>query len=48
MGHEKSTFVALVCARCRQFLPELRKRFPKTEVIPIDKLDLNQAGLAKP
>jgi zinc protease len=32
----------------RQFLPELKKRFPNTEVIPVDKLDLNQAGLVKP
>jgi zinc protease len=31
----------------RQFLPELRKRFPQAEVIPVDKLDLNQAGLAR-
>jgi zinc protease len=32
----------------RQFLPELKNRFPNTEVIPIDKLDLNKAGLTKP
>jgi len=32
----------------RQFLPELKKRFPNLEVIPVDKLDLNQAGLVKP
>ena len=32
----------------RQFLPELKNRFPNTEVIPVDKLDLNKAGLVKP
>jgi zinc protease len=32
----------------RQFLPELKKRFPAAEVIPVDKLDLNKAGLVKP
>ncbi len=32
----------------RQFLPELKKRFPNAEVIPVDKLDLNKAGLVKP
>jgi zinc protease len=32
----------------RQFLTELRQRFPNTEVIPIDKLDLNRAILVKP
>jgi zinc protease len=32
----------------RQFLPELKKRFPNVEVIPVDKLDLNKAGLVKP
>jgi zinc protease len=32
----------------RQFLPELKKRFPNTEVIPLDKLDLNKASLLKP
>src|SRR6266404_3965806 len=32
----------------RQFLPELKKRFPKTQVIPLDKLDLNKASLIKP
>jgi zinc protease len=32
----------------RQFLPELKKRFPNAEVIPVDKLDLNKAGLLKP
>ena len=32
----------------RQFLPELKKRFPKTQVIPLDKLDLNKASLLKP
>lgn len=31
----------------RQFLPELKKRFPNAEVIPVDKLDLNKAELAK-
>ncbi len=31
----------------RQFLPELKKRFPKAEVIPVDQLDLNKAGLVK-
>jgi len=31
----------------RQFLPELKKRFPNTEVIPLDKLDLNKADLVK-
>jgi len=31
----------------RQFLPELKKRFPNVEVIPLDKLDLNKAGLSK-
>ena len=32
----------------RQFLPELKKRFPNAETIPIDKLDLNKASLLKP
>jgi zinc protease len=32
----------------RQFLPELKTRFPNIEVIPVDKLDLNKAGLIKP
>lgn len=32
----------------RQFLPELKKRFPNAEVIPVDQLDLNNAGLVKP
>jgi zinc protease len=32
----------------RQFLPELKKRFPNAEVIPADQLDLNKAGLGKP
>jgi zinc protease len=32
----------------RQFLPELKHRFPNVEVIPVDKLDLNQAALVKP
>jgi zinc protease len=32
----------------RKFLPELKKAFPNTEVIPVDKLDLNRAGLVKP
>ncbi len=32
----------------RQFLPDLKKRFPNVEVIPIDRLDLNQARLVKP
>jgi len=31
----------------RQFLSELKKRFPNVEVIPLDKLDLNKAGLLK-
>jgi len=31
----------------RQFLPELKKRFPNAVVIPVDKLDLNKAGLLK-
>jgi zinc protease len=32
----------------RQFLAELKNRFPNVEVIPIDKLDLNRAVLVKP
>jgi len=32
----------------RQFLPELKKRFSNTEIIPVDKLDLNKASLLKP
>jgi zinc protease len=32
----------------RQFLNELRKRYPKAEVIPVDNLNLNKAGLLKP
>ena len=32
----------------RQFLPELKKRFPNAEVIPAGKLDLNKEGLVKP
>jgi zinc protease len=32
----------------RQFLAELTNRFPNLEVIPVDKLDLNKAGLVKP
>lgn len=31
----------------RQFLAELKKRLPSVEVIPLDKLDLNKAGLVK-
>jgi len=32
----------------RQFMQELKNKLPKAEVIPIDKLDLNKAGLVKP
>ena len=32
----------------RQFLGELKKDFPNVEVIPVDKLDLNNASLVKP
>jgi zinc protease len=32
----------------RQFLSELKKRFPNAEVILADRLDLNKAGLVKP
>ena len=32
----------------RQFLSELKKRFPNAEVIPADRLDLNRASLVKP
>lgn len=32
----------------RQFLPELKKEFPQVEVIPVAKLDLNQAKLVRP
>jgi len=38
----------LIVGDGRQFLPELRKQFPNVEVIPVDKLDLNTAGLVKP
>jgi zinc protease len=38
----------VIVGDARQFLPELRKRFPIVEVIPVDKLDLNRAGLIKP
>jgi len=31
----------------RQFLPELKKRFPNAEVIPVDQLDLNKAALVR-
>ena len=37
----------IIVGDARQFLPELKKRFPDTELIPVDKLDLNQAGLVK-
>jgi zinc protease len=37
----------IIVGDARQFLPELKKRFPNTELIPVDKLDLNQAGLVK-
>jgi hypothetical protein len=29
-------------------MQELKNKLPKAEVIPIDKLDLNKAGLVKP
>jgi zinc protease len=32
----------------RQFLADLQKAFPNTEVIPVEKLDLNAARLLKP
>jgi zinc protease len=32
----------------RQFLPELKKRFPSADVIPVDKLDLNASDPVKP
>jgi len=32
----------------RQFLADLKKAFPNTEVIPVEKLDLNAASLVKP
>jgi len=32
----------------RQFLAALKKEFPNTEVVPVDKLDLNKASLVKP
>jgi zinc protease len=32
----------------RQFLADLKKQFSNIEVIPVDKLDLNKAGLIKP
>ena len=38
----------IVVGDARQFLPKLKSRFPNVEVIPVDKLDLNQAGLVKP
>jgi len=38
----------VVVGDARQFLPELTKQFPKVEVIPVAKLDLNQAKLVRP
>jgi zinc protease len=32
----------------RQFLPELKHRFPNAQIIPIDKLELNKAVLVRP
>ena len=32
----------------RQFLADLKKEFPNTEVIAVDKLDLNAARIVKP
>jgi zinc protease len=38
----------IIVGDARQFLPELKKRFPNPEVIPVAKLDLDTAGLVKP
>jgi len=38
----------VIVGDARQFLAKLKSQFPKVEVIPVDKLDLNQAGLVKP
>lgn len=37
----------IIVGRARDFLPALRKRFPKVEVIPESQLDLNSAALRK-
>jgi hypothetical protein len=38
----------VIVGDARQFLSKLKSQFPNVEVIPVNKLDLNQAGLAKP
>ncbi|HET7873014.1 MAG TPA: pitrilysin family protein, partial [Terriglobales bacterium] len=46
LGAADATIV--IVGDARQFLPELKKHFPQTQVIPINKLDLNKAALVKP
>jgi zinc protease len=39
--------IIIIVGDGRKFLPELKKAFPNTEVIPVDKLELNRAGLVQ-
>ncbi len=38
----------IIVGDARQFLAKLKNQFPNAEVIPVDRLDLNKAGLVKP
>ncbi|HYY43200.1 MAG TPA: pitrilysin family protein [Pyrinomonadaceae bacterium] len=38
----------IIVGDAKEFLPELRKRYPNVEVIPVAELDLNSATLRKP
>ena len=40
--------VIVIVGDGRQFLSDLKQEFPNTEVIAVDKLDLNAARLVKP
>ena len=42
----KTTSIVIV-GNAKEFLPELRKKFPQVEVIPVAELDLNTALLRK-
>ena len=38
----------VIVGDARQFMADLKTRFPEAEIIPVDKLDLNNATLVKP
>jgi len=37
----------IIVGDAKAFLPELKKKFPNVEVIPVTELDLNSAALRK-